>query len=39
MLVVVLFIAPIGALFILFSLWGLFERQSTEALHEIVMLR
>jgi hypothetical protein len=39
MLSVALFIVPLGALFIMFSLWGLIERHSVEAISEIVTLR
>jgi hypothetical protein len=39
MFVVVLFIVPIGILFITLSLWGLFERQSSESLQDLVTVR
>lgn len=39
MFVVAFFVVPVGALFIMFSLWGLFERRSSESLHDLVMVR
>lgn len=39
MFVVALFVVPVGALFIVLSLWGLFERHSSESLQDLVTVR